>query len=870
MKQAARNKGILNNAMPTAKSRLNRNLFFWLVPCWIVVMIVMFTHYTMRVDNDKEYSLYNERVIVELIEKLLNESFNSMTTDAQMLTYTATQQSQTNKQQFTNTLRDYFVEFANNDNNYQQLRFIDTQGNERIRINSRNGAIEVVPEDKLQNKSQRYYFQRSLLQARGNVYISPMDLNVEAGKIQQPLNPTIRVGIPVFDREDRKLGVIILNYKGRQLINRLLHISPNFIEHLYILSPDGVAIIQPQNSQLDQDLKREVKQEVEQDFSFNTSAQLSNDLVPLMSKEQQGQLLYKNNYVTFGQIFTNHSGNWTVVSLFPKQRLNLARVHFKETYTAFYIVLLCTLTLLITSFQHHRSQTLVRREQQAYDKQFRLTLERIQFIAITINNEGIITFCNDFFLQLTGYEKHEVIGKHWVEHFIPEKLQQQTQEAMQQAFEQEVNQNRIEAVVQSKANEIILVSWSSTFTPSHRSGSASITFIGEDITEHKMEQAQLQRLSHAVEQSHNSVMITEVTGEIIYVNPVFCELTGYSKKDVLGISPKFLQSGEMPETGYESLWNTLKTGKEWRGEFHNKKKNGELFWERARISPVKDSAGNALYFVAVKQDITKEKQLACEIKQQEKLRIQQAKLAAVGRVVNMIAHDLRNPLSSIKMVLQIYARKAQDELFDISLEQVRYMEAILEDLLSYSRPEQFQPEWIDLNKLVELVVNSQRRFAKDKDVALEFTSPPNLPTLYADPTKLRQALQNLIVNAIQAAEASEQSYPLVTISTNILLTEASSDIIIDIANNGKSIDPCMTKKVFEPFYTTRAKGTGLGLAIVQRIVDSHHGKVSLKALNPIGTLAQIQLPLSQTMRSNIAVNEKKSSASEANLFVKEV
>lgn len=841
---------------PNRKRLLNRQLLLWLIPCWFAVMIVMFVHYTVRVDNDKEYSLYNERVIVELIEKLLNESFNSMTTDAQMLAYTATQQNQTNKQQFTNTLRDYFVAFANNDSNYEQLRFIDTEGNERIRINNRNNSIKVVPEIKLQNKAQRYYFQRSLSQTRGNVYISPMDLNVEAGKIQLPLNPTIRVGIPVFDADDRKIGVIILNYKGRQLINRLLHISPNFIEHLYILSPDGVAIIQPQNGQLNQSKSL--------DFSFETTKQLSDDLVPLTSKEQQGQLLYKNNYITFSQVFTNHSGNWTVVSLFPKQRLNLARVHFEETYTAFYIVLLCTLSLLIASFQHHRNQTQERRDQQAYDKQFRLTLERIQFIAITINNEGIITFCNDFFLHLTGYEKHEVIGKRWVQHFIPEKLQQQTQEALQQAFQQGVNQDRTEAVVQSKANEIVLVSWSSTFTPSHRSGSASITFIGEDITEHKMEQAQLQRLSHAVEQSHNSVMITEITGEIIYVNPVFCEQTGYSKQEVLGTSPKFLQSGEMPEVGYQNLWQTLEAGKEWRGEFHNKKKNGELYWERARISPVKDSAGNALYFVAVKQDISKEKQLAEEIKQQEKLRIQQAKLAAVGNVVNMIAHDLRNPLSSIKMVLQIYARKAQDELFDISLEQVRYMEAILEDLLSYSRPEQFQPEWIDLNKLVELVINSQRRFAKDKDVALEFTSPPNLPTLYADPTKLRQALQNLIVNAIQAAESSEQSYPLVTISTNILLTEAHSDIVIDITNNGKSIDPCMTKKVFEPFYTTRAKGTGLGLAIVQRIVESHHGKITLKALTPVGTLAQVQLPLSH------GIHNKTMPENDSKLLVKEV
>ena len=240
------------------------------------------------------------------------------------------------------------------------------------------------------------------------------------------------------------------------------------------------------------------------------------------------------------------------------------------------------------------------------------------------------------------------------------------------------------------------------------------------------------------------------------------------------------------------------------------------------------------------------------MQEQEALHAKQDKLAAVGKVVNMIAHDLRNPLSSIKMVLQIYARKEQDELFDISLEQVRYMEAILEDLLSYSRPEQFKPEWLDLNKLVEFAVNSQRRLAKEKDVAIEFSYPHNLPTVYADPIKLRQALQNLIVNAIQAAETSEQACPLVTVTTNILLTDSNSVILIDISNNGKSIDPCMVSKVFEPFYTTKAKGTGLGLAIVQKIIESHKGSVRLKPINPIGTLAQIQLPLSSHISKPIS------------------
>ena len=850
---------------PTNRKKLCKDLAYWLLPCWLVIFIIMTIHYSLNIEKDKQYSLYNEQVIVELIEKLLNDSFNSMTSDALMLSYTAKQLTLNDDN--LSPLTNYFAELSKNDDNYEQIRFIDIQGFERIRINNIANKIYAVDSQNLQNKSKRYYFQKTMQLSQGNVYISPMDLNIEAGQIQQPLNPTIRIGVPVFNAQDEKIGAIILNYKGRKLINRLLHISPNFIEHLYILNAEGVAIIQPVKSvlsttpatntsyNLSQNQSQNQSSDTPQPFQFNTSKQLSAELLELMSLKHQGQLLFQDSYITFTQAFSNRSGRWTIASVFPKQRFDLARIAFTDKYMLLYITLALFISFVICLFRYHNQQANALRKQQAYDKQFRLTLENIQFIAVSINSDGIITFCNDFFLDLVGYQKHHVIGKRWVDTFIPQKLQQQAADALKQALVQGLDQAKIETVVQTKSGEVVLVSWSSTYSKAHGKNLATATFIGEDITEHKMEQDQLQRLSHAVEQSHNSVMITEVTGEIIYVNPVFCELSGYQKQEVLGITPKFLQSGEMPEIGYDSLWQTIKRGDEWRGEFHNKKKNGDLFWERARISPVKDSAGNALYFVAVKQDITKEKQLAHEMQEQEALHAKQDKLAAVGKVVNMIAHDLRNPLSSIKMALQIYARKEQDELFDISLEQVRYMEAILEDLLSYSRPDQFKPEWLDLNKLVELVVNSQRRCAKEKDVAIEFSYPHNLPTVYADPVKLRQALQNLIVNAIQAAETSEQACPLVTVTTNILLTESNSVILIDIINNGKSIDPCMVTKVFEPFYTTKAKGTGLGLAIVQKIIESHKGNVYLKPINPVGTLAQIQLPLSSNISEPVSPNK---------------
>jgi PAS domain S-box-containing protein len=130
----------------------------------------------------------------------------------------------------------------------------------------------------------------------------------------------------------------------------------------------------------------------------------------------------------------------------------------------------------------------------------------------------------------------------------------------------------------------------------------------EDITEHKLAESKLRKLSRAVEQSPVSIVITNLLGEIEYVNPRFCTVTGYSFDEVRGKNPRVLKSGEMPLEFYRQMWAKITAGQEWRGEFHNRKKSGELYWESASISPISDDQGKVTHFVAVKEDITERKQ----------------------------------------------------------------------------------------------------------------------------------------------------------------------------------------------------------------------------------------------------------------------
>ncbi|MDP2575713.1 PAS domain S-box protein [Vibrio penaeicida] len=819
--------------MKTDSHRPNINAFLkewmvWALPVYIVLAVWMSLHYLISIDNDKQYALHNERVIVDLIDEVLGETLFRMSADAKNLSYVTQNIVETQPQPY-NALKDYFVQLSLNNHSYDQIRFIDTKGLERLRVNNIEGHVTVVPPDQLQNKSHRYYWKHSSTLDSGEVYISPLDLNEEAGEVQTPLKPTIRVGTPVFNKQGVRLGSILLNYKGNQLINKLLAVAPSFTNHVYLYNPQGIAVIHPVDSQGSR-------------FAVSPNRDIPSHIIESILQNHRGQQLQENSYYTYSMIGAPNNGNWTIVSVFPIERFNLSRLDFHDRYSMPYFLLFLVITVAIFLVSRFRVQTRFLRQQQRYEQQFRHTLENIQLAAVSINQQGSITFCNDFFLNMVGYEKNEVVGRRWVERFIPTELHQQAEEALNEAIKLQAHQPHSESVVLSKTGEIHLVSWTSTFTETNDQ-QISLTLLGEDITEQKMAQDKIQRLSHAVESSQNSVVITDLDGRILYVNPVFCELSGYTREEVLNRTPSFLQSGETAKDEYLALWETLQAGKEWRGEFHNKKKNGELFWERARISPVKDIEGRLLYYVAVKQDISEEKRLAQEVEKQTRERIHHEKLAAIGKVVSMIAHDLRNPLSSIKMVLQIHARSQRNEMFDISLEQVRYMEAILEELLAYSKPDQLKPDWIDLNKLLESLVAGQQKQAKVSNVKMVLALQPNLPTLFADPLKLRQALQNLLLNAIQASQSETENRPKVKVSSNVMFTESETHLLIDIENNGHVIDPCLTEKVFEPFFTTKAKGTGLGLAIVKRIIDAHTGDVHLTPLVS-GTQARIRIPAS--------------------------
>ena len=249
------------------------------------------------------------------------------------------------------------------------------------------------------------------------------------------------------------------------------------------------------------------------------------------------------------------------------------------------------------------------------ERRFRDTLEDIDLIAVQLDMDGNITFCNNFLLKLTGWKKEDIFSRNWFDIFIPTADRQKVKNVFfELAMEQKIDKYlHYENIILTKSGEERIILWVNVVLRNAAGEIVGISSLGVDMTERRRLEDKLASLSRAVEQSPVSVVITDTKGDIEYVNPKFTDLTGYSLEESIGRNPRMLKTGETPPEEYKRLWETITGGNEWKGEFHNKKKNSELYWEFASISPIRNAKGEITHFLAVKEDITERKKAEEEL-----------------------------------------------------------------------------------------------------------------------------------------------------------------------------------------------------------------------------------------------------------------
>jgi PAS domain S-box-containing protein len=377
----------------------------------------------------------------------------------------------------------------------------------------------------------------------------------------------------------------------------------------------------------------------------------------------------------------------------------------------------------------------------------------------------------------------------------------------------------------------------------------------QDITQQYESQMELFKLKTVIEQSPISIVITDVDGNLEYVNPGFCKSTGYTYEEAIGHNPNILKTGYTTQDEYEKLWDEITHDKIWKGTFKNKRKNGETYWEIATIVPIDDGYGNVTNYLGIKQEITNEVHLKREIKEQEEIMIAQSRHAAMGEMISMIAHQWRQPLSVISMasnnILADIELESLDEndLKDTALEiitQTQELSKTIDDFRDF-----FKPNKNLENILVEDIFGETFQIMgkslenNEIEIIKEFHSTHYIKTYSRE---LMQVLINIIKNAKEALVDNKVNNRQIRIT----IEDLDENINIKIIDNAGGINPNIIPNIFEPYFSTKEEksGTGLGLYISKTIIEKHL-KGTIKAFNEKdGACFYIQLPLVITEKEN--------------------
>jgi PAS domain S-box-containing protein/putative nucleotidyltransferase with HDIG domain len=266
---------------------------------------------------------------------------------------------------------------------------------------------------------------------------------------------------------------------------------------------------------------------------------------------------------------------------------------------------------------------------QGTEARFSEVLENIKLAAVMLESEGNILYCNKFFLDLTGWTRNEILDKNWFEHVLPEEGREREIRIFQEGVTSH-HENEILTVEGEKRT----IAWNITFTRDQEGSIEGITSIGEDITQKKQAEKEIARLAAVVEQVAEGVMITDKEKEIIYVNPYFQTLTGYSREDLIGQDFRKLQMDEDYANIYNAVWDNVSKGKNWHGNLVHFRKDGSLYHEETNIFPIRNHSGEVINFAAISRDVTD------RVEAEEQIQLQLRRLAALRTIDLAITSSL--------------------------------------------------------------------------------------------------------------------------------------------------------------------------------------------------------------------------------------
>lgn len=449
--------------------------------------------------------------------------------------------------------------------------------------------------------------------------------------------------------------------------------------------------------------------------------------------------------------------------------------------------------------------------------------------------DGVITTWNKGAEKIYGYAENEIVGKSMTV-LIPPALEKDLRQLLERVKEGEHIQH-YETLRLRKDGSVINVSLTLSPIKDDREKIIGVSSIAHDITAQKKVDEKLRQLSLAVEQSPGVIAITNMGGNLEYVNPKFCAITGYKIGEVIGKNPRILKSGTTTDEKYKELWEKIKRGEEWKGEFYNKRKDGSFYWEAASISQVKNSQGVATHYIKIGEDITERKKI-------EKMK---------DEFISMVSHELRTPLTAIKESVGIVAdgtagelNKEQKEILEIGKRNVDRLARLINDVLDFQKVQAGKMKFVfeeqDINQIVQEAAQTMLPVAaKDKNLELRIENEKDLPKIKVDRDRIMQVLINLLSNAIKF---TEKGFVKITTSKS-----GENALLVSVIDSGIGIKQEDIEKLFQTFSQLNAPGqrktgsSGLGLAISKEIVLNHKGKLWVESEYGKGSSFYMLLPV---------------------------
>ncbi|MGM0519759.1 MAG: PAS domain-containing sensor histidine kinase [Campylobacterota bacterium] len=480
------------------------------------------------------------------------------------------------------------------------------------------------------------------------------------------------------------------------------------------------------------------------------------------------------------------------------------------------------LALLFKYFIEKEKELKLQRKQLKQQKKFQVLFEQTIFLAAVMDKFGNLAEVNNKGFKYLKESSKEVINmKFWNLSCWDEEEKLYIKDKIQN-FKYEKLINKELKLRDKKGNQKII---EFSLFPLEIDDEVELVALGLDVTDKKSDEEQLRQAYTVFQNTHDGIVITDKDTKIININKAFADATLYSLNEIKGKTPNILKSGAQDESFYKNMWDKIDKKGLWEGELTNKKKNGDSYDEYITISAVYDENKRIKNYIGIFSDTTAQKIQEAKLKEQEQLIHQQSKMAAMGEMLENIAHQWRQPLSVISTIatgivfkkeMNICDEKEEIEELKKINESTQYLSETINDFRDFLKANKPKVKF-DLKTTVEKTLKLVS--SKFKNRSIVTVLDVDYIEIYGVENELIQVLLNIFNNSKDALENKSLETKVIIIETK----KYEKNITINIKDNAGGIKENIINRVFEPYFTTKHKsqGTGIGLYMSQEIIVKH-------------------------------------------------